>query len=181
MTSRPTVLFASFRSEDDPLRRSWTDFRDQLGALAAPIGRLRQEKTLIKRRSGNATIPAEGSGIWRLLAPNNRELARSSYIYSSFTLARDHVVRLHGDASELAVSVVRGPVPGSYGWFLSLNTTPVMMGPRWYERSNTCRSAAQGALLAFQSARIAEAPLRTTPSGRRTRQTTMRELEHAPW
>jgi hypothetical protein len=146
------VLFASFRVPNDPLRRAWAQFRAQ-----------------VHRPPVLPQPPAEVQvGIWRLLASNNRELARSAAAYTTFAAARAHVLEIQFAAADLHPVIVTDPEHG-YGWCVESGGVVVMTCARWQATAALASSAAKTAGLAIASADIAGLPLRMTPSGRRTR------------
>jgi hypothetical protein len=165
----PTILFSAFQSGADPQRQSWARFREQvntrsnaaLTAISPQLG----ERSPVQARV--ASSGDDESGIWRLLAPNNRELGRSSFLYGTFSAARNHVLQLRG-AESLATSTVAGPLAQSFGWFISLRGVPVMTCTKWLGSAAASNEAAHAALAAFMAAVVGEAPLRATSSGRRT-------------
>lgn len=169
MPTLPTVLFSAFQSGADPQRQSWARFREQVNtrsnaALTAVSSQLGMQTPV---RATVASAGDDESGIWRLLAPNNRELGRSSFLYGSFTAAHSHVLRLRGSES-LTTTTVAGPLAQTFGWFISLKGVPVMTCTRWFGSAAASTEAAQAALAAFTVAVVGEAPLRATSSGRRT-------------
>lgn len=169
MPTLPTVLFSSFQSGADPQRQAWARFREQVNTRS-----LNAATALSPQLAGRpvpsplvATAGQDESGIWRLLAPNNRELARSSFLYSSFTSARNHVLQLKGSEA-LSATTVRGPHPESYGWFVALKGVPIMTCTRWFGTAAASADAGRAALAALATAVVGSAPLRATSSGRRT-------------
>lgn len=167
MPTLPTILFSSFHSGNDPLRLSWARFREQVNTRARAGATASPGRPLVPRPVV-ASLSSDEAGIWRLLAPNNRELGRSSFLYSTFNGAREHVLQLRDDQTQISATVVRGPVVASFGWFLELHGTPAMTCIRWYGTAAASADAAQSAIDAFATAVVGEAALRTTSSGRRT-------------
>jgi len=159
----PTILFSAFQSGADPQRQSWARFREQVNTRSNAHLTAGRERT----PSAVASTGHDESGIWRLLAPNNRELGRSSFLYGSFSAARSHVVQLRG-ADSLTVATVAGPHPESFGWFIARAGVPVMTCTRWYGNAAASTEAARSALAAFALAVVGESALRATSSGRRT-------------
>lgn len=145
------MLFASFRAPNDPLRGAWAQFRAQ-----------------VHRPPVLAQPPAEVQvGIWRLLAPNNRELARSAAAYTTFAAARAHVLEIQCSTAELHPVIVMDAEHG-YGWCAESDGVVVMTCARWQPTAAMAISAATTAGLALASAEVAGRPLRMTRSGRRT-------------
>ena len=172
MPALPTILFSSFQSGADPQRQSWARFREQVNTSSnAILTAGRHESTGSQMSSLPVASNAEGeSGIWRLLAPNNRELGRSSFLYGSFSAAHNHVLRMRG-VETLAVSTVTGPIAQSFGWFIALRGVPVMTCTKWFGSAAASNEAARSALAAFSEAVVTSSPLRSTSSGRRTNRT----------
>jgi hypothetical protein len=165
MAGNPTVLFSPFRSSNDPLRVAWTSFRELVhnaldqankasGSARTPGGFANFGGT--GRPAGNVAnvTPAlpptnQASGFWRLLAPNHREIARSSYIYGTFVGARSHVLALRENTSAMVIVTVHGPTAGTHGWYITVDGKPVMTCTRWYETTHASLDAAEGARAAF--------------------------------
>lgn len=167
MPTLPTILFSSFQSGSDPLRLSWARFREQVNTRAR-AGSMASPRAGGAHRPAVATAASDEAGIWRLLAPNNRELGRSSFLYSTFRGARDHVLQLRDDQGQLSAAIVRGPLAESFGWFIELQGTPAMTCTRWYSNAGAASVASRAALDALAIAIVGEAALRATSSGRRT-------------
>lgn len=169
MPTLPTILFSAFQSGADPQRQSWARFREQL-STRSPSTATARASGLHGRPPAPAPVATSGhdeSGIWRLLAPNNRELGRSSFLYGTFSAAREHVLQLRG-SDGLVVTTVPGPLAEVFGWFVSFRGTPVMTCTRWYGSAAASMEAGRAALAAFGLAVVGDAPLRATSSGRRT-------------
>lgn len=106
------------------------------------------------------------SGLWRLLATNNRELGRSFLLYRRYESARAHVEQLQSTPEQLMIELIHGPHNGSRGWVITAEDAPVMTCSRWYSSSSAGALAASGALEAFRSAVLTDAPDRSDASGR---------------
>jgi hypothetical protein len=146
----PTILFASFRLPNDPLRRAWAQFRAQI------------------ERPSPASPPADVQvGIWRLLASNNRELGRSAAAYATFAEARAHVLAIQASGPELHAAIVAAPEHG-YGWCLETRDVVVMTCVRWHATAALAFAAARTAQVALLAAEVSPMPHRMTRSGRRT-------------
>lgn len=150
------VTFTQFHSPDDPMMLAWSRFRSTL--VAGP--------TRASRETRPAPSNRRQSVLWRLLATNNRELGRSYLLYGRFEVAREHVEKLQYDSAALTVEHIAGPSNGSRGWVIMAADTPVMTCSRWYNSMSTGSAAAEGALLAFRSATLADAPDVSGASGR---------------
>ena len=173
MPTRPTILFASFDNGSDPLRQSWARFREQVNirSHAAAVSHFLREDAPVQP-STKASVNSVESGIWRLLAPNNRELGRSSFLYTSFAASRRHVLEMQQSVEEISIVTVRGPVAGSYGWFASFRGKADMTCSRWFSSASASRDASMAAVDALANALIGDLPSRTTSSGRRTTRST---------
>lgn len=181
MPALPTILFSSFHSGADPQRQSWARFREQVNtrSSASLVVVSSPEQPASAARRPLASSGDGESGIWRLLAPNNRELARSSFLYGSFAAAHQHVIRLRG-ADALTSSTVAGPLAQSFGWFVAWRGVPVMTCTKWFGSVSSSNEAAQAALASFMRAVVSDAPLRSTTSGRRTTRAG-RQGQRAAW
>ncbi len=154
--ARARVRFTEFASSDDPMLLAWARFRGALfvGPASAPT----------RVRPTPADDPT--SGLWRLLATNNRELGRSFLLYHRFETARTHVMQLQADPDSLRVEHVSGPINGSRGWVMMAEDAPVMTCSRWYSSLSSGAAAGAGALDAFRTALLTDAPDRSDASGR---------------
>ncbi len=150
------MRFTEFATSDDPMLLAWARFR---GTLAAGPTRMLPNARPPQSRTPN-------SGLWRLLATNNRELGRSFLLYHRFDAARAHVVQLQSDPDGLTIEHVPGPSNGSRGWVIVAAGSPVMTCSRWYSSLSTGAVAAAGALEAFRTAVLTDAPDRSDASGR---------------
>ena len=154
--ARARVRFTEFVTSDDPMLLAWARFRGTLAAgptRALPTARPPQPQT-------------PNSGLWRLLATNNRELGRSFLLYHRFDAARAHVMHLQSDPDSLTIEHVPGPTNGSRGWLIVAAGAPVMTCSRWYSSLSTGAVAAAGALEAFRTAVLTDSPDRSDASGR---------------
>ncbi len=145
MSSVPVMVFAAFASETDPRFVGWDTMRRQLQGKASVASELPH-------------LPPH-AGIWRLLAPNNRELARSARLYSGEAAAAEHFLELQSEADRFEVIPAHGPVATALGWLAVLDGRVVMTSARWYEGQASSRSAAAGALAALAEARLSAAAL----------------------
>lgn len=149
------VRFTEFLAADDPMLLAWARFR---GTLAGPSG--------VDTHAHPVKAAHPQSGLWRLLATNNRELGRSFLLYRRYEAARAHVEQLQRDSGELAIELIHGPHNGSRGWIITAADAPVMTCSRWYSSSSAGAIAAAGALEAFRGALLTDAPDRSDASGR---------------
>lgn len=150
--TRARVAFTEFRSPDDPMLRAWVRFRSTLASQPTDV----RPAPIVTRRSG----------LWRLLATNNREIGRSFLLYPRFEVARAHVEQLQRDPDALTIEYIPGLSSGVRGWVILAAGTPVMTCSRWYDSMSTGTSAAAGALVALRTAALADAPDISDASGR---------------
>lgn len=151
----PVVLFATVGHPWSQLERSWAQFQSKLDPRATADA-----------------IPADGV-IWRLLASNHRELARSGRVYENFDEARSHLFALREAPEQLQVHVVVIE-PTSYGWTADGPNPKSMTCARWYANAADALSGGRAAIAALLRADVAGIAHRTTTSGRRTARTSTR-------
>jgi hypothetical protein len=150
----------AFPSKNDQRFRGWASFRDSIGS-GRPVGDAAPPVTA-RRPADFGIVELSSVGIWRLLASNNRELARSWVAYPSFDAARADVTRLQGSVDELVVSIVRGETASQYGWLATLDGEPVISSGRWFGASSTSLHSALTTLADFALAAVSPAPVRAT-------------------
>jgi uncharacterized protein YegP (UPF0339 family) len=80
---------------------------------------------------------------WRVLAANNRPLARSPEIYPSLALCRDAVALLHRRRGDLGPTVLFDSGAGTWSWSLHLSNRPVAVCAHPYLRRIECTRAMQ--------------------------------------
>jgi hypothetical protein len=116
---------------------------------------------------------AEGRtlGIWRLLATNNREIARSAHEYTSRVEALAEVTRICDHADDLIAIPVVGVQRANRGWVATLYGETVMTGSRWYESTSTSTGASADALQALRTAVVSDSVRVIVPAGSRGRST----------
>ena len=158
----PFVLFMGFPSKEDPALVAWLALRERVAdaAGASPGPDFAPTR--------DAQVDDRWLGIWRLLAPNNREIARSAFIYGSFTSARGNVLLLKETAPEMLAASFHGPTGGTHGWYVTVGSELAFTCARWYETAQLSLEAAAGAIRALGGAFVAEAP-HQFPSRRRNR------------
>lgn len=149
------VTFTQFLDTDAPMLLAWARFRSTLTGLPGSGGETRRAPTANRE-----------SGLWRLLATNNRELGRSFLLYHRFEAARAHVEQLQAQREALSIEHVPGPIKGSRGWVVVAGGAPVMTCSRWYSSLSAGAEAASRALEAFGTASLADAADRSDASGR---------------
>ncbi|CAM5427267.1 hypothetical protein [Leifsonia shinshuensis] len=177
MSATPRIVFSMFRSSTDPTFLAWVRFLHAVEAgarrsasvaavtvtPAGPTGPLELRRAQPAARAVSATAPC---GVWRVLAPNNRELARSARAYTSFASARAHVTALRASVDQLAVVAVNGDRVGMSGWYVTRNGLPVLTCGRWYGASASGATAALAALDALAAAVVEDSPRRVEPPRR---------------
>lgn len=193
MPPSPVIVFSAFRSLFDPRLQGWAKFREHLqdSARVAEVvsqgisegiseaHRARQDRSGASL-SGPTGVPAQ-SGIWRLLAANNREIGRSSSLYSSFARARAHVLQLQARVGDLTVTSVNGPTAGTHGWYIALDGVAVMTSGRWYGAAASSLEAAAGTIEAFRHAVVAADAHHLAGSGRRGHRVLTDEEKALAW
>ncbi|ONI63461.1 hypothetical protein ALI44B_01740 [Leifsonia sp. ALI-44-B] len=127
--------------------RAHADTRTQLDARSQTDARTKAARGL-----------AEPAVVWRLLAPNNRELARSAHLYRTIVDAERHAVQLQNSSEDLEVSLVLGPRPGMRGWVASHRGVVVLTCGRWYGGAAANSESAAAAVQLVASAAIARSP-----------------------
>lgn len=105
-----------------------------------------------------AAALAEPAVVWRLLAPNNRELARSAHLYRGIADAERHATALQNAADDLEVSLVLGPRPGMRGWIATHRGVVVLTCGRWYGGAAANSESAAAAVQLVATAAIARSP-----------------------
>ncbi|KFF59445.1 hypothetical protein JF66_11185 [Cryobacterium sp. MLB-32] len=185
-------MFSAFRSTTDLRLIGWAAFRENVragalagavagspagnlaGSMAGPSGPAVAEAQSRGSRPGRpardgSTLARAHSGIWRVLASNNRELGRSASVYGSFAGARAHVLELKDLVDDMVAETVTGPTAGAHGWIVRVGDRVVMTSGRWYGGPSSSREASVGAILAFRTAIVAEGARPSAEGGRRSR------------
>lgn len=156
MRSTPSMVFSTFTSTSDPRYLGWQSFRRHVhGQVSVDASHSTEASDTDSRPPVGVPVSPARSGVWRLLAPNNRELARSAHLYSSEAMATVHFVELQQAAGRLEILLVHGAVHGTYTWVALLDGTVVMTASRAYEGMAAARSAIGGVLAALELAHIA--------------------------
>lgn len=163
-TRRARVVFDTFRSIHDPRLAAWLLFRAHLlpewSVAAGSLSETAPESTL-----GQLGV----FGVWRLLATNNRELARCARVFVSPRAAFDAAVAEQSRVEEMTVTAVRGPQSTTHGWVIRRGDRPVLTAARWYESASEAAAAGRAASSALATATIAQGVSIGTASGRRAR------------
>lgn len=180
MSALPIFVFASFASASDQRFLGWTSFRDSIDA-AYQSEQLQGEARLPLRNQRSGPVPLPSIGIWRLLAPNNRELCRSSAAYPSFRVARDHVQELQRRIAGLEIVPVRGTSSSQYGWLATLDRDIVITAGRWFGAPSTAVHSAVTTLELFATATVSQEIRPNARTKQRHRQLREPESATAPW
>lgn len=141
------------RGMSQPDTRAQLDPRSQLDARAPLDARSQADA-----RTKAARALAEPAVVWRLLAPNNRELARSAHLYRTIADAERHAVQLQNTADDLDVTLVLGPRPGMRGWVAASRGVVVLTCGRWYGGAAANSESAAAAVQLIATAAIARSP-----------------------
>lgn len=166
MSETARIVFSSFRAGGDPMLDSWNRFRDSVVPVPAPTAAGEPAAASIATRPSVARANPGRSGVWRILATNNRELCRAAHIYPTFDGAHGHVSRLREHADELELTTVAGPGPGSRGWYLTHRGVVVITCARWYSAAASSSEAAHASLEALAGAVITSESRDVTAPGR---------------
>lgn len=164
MLASPRVVFSFFASVEDAALRAWMRFRREIeqapvldrhrsaGLRSAPV------IVVVPAPAPSATVAARfvKPGVWRLLASNNRELARSAQAYASLAEARAHALEICERVDELVVVEVIGPLAGTRGWYLTLDSVIVVTCSRRYGGVVSTQKSHAAALSGLRFASIAE-------------------------
>lgn len=162
---RGRVIFDTFRSVRDPRLSAWLLFRSYLlPELAASQLALMESPSV-----ADALAPIGVFGVWRLLATNNRELARCATVFASPAVAVDAVGVEQSRADQMQVSTVRGPVATKHAWVMRRGDRPIATAARWYESAGEASAAGRAAVTVFRSADVVEGVSIGSASGRRSR------------
>lgn len=92
--------------------------------------------------------------VWRLLAANNREVARGSELFAEARSAWDAVAGFQELAARLELHTFHGPRAATHGWAALDHDRVVMTCSRWYETAPISLEVGATALELLRSARI---------------------------
>lgn len=162
---RGRVIFDTFRSVRDPRLSAWLLFRSYL----LPELAVSQSALMESASVADALAPIGVFGVWRLLATNNRELARCATVFASPAVAVDAVGVEQSRADQMQVSTVRGPVATKHAWVMRRGDRPIAIAARWYESAGEASAAGRAAVTVFRSADVVEGVSIGSASGRRSR------------
>ena len=163
--SGSSVLFMAFPARDAPGLVAWMRFRELISS-----GISASDPTLDDRGTTVSTRPL---GIWRMLASNNREVARSAVAYPSFESARRAVLELQHVDVPFEIRTFHGPSSGTHGWAALSNGQVVFTCARWYETSSISLEVSASSVAAFRSATVTESPWQTAATAREAREARM--------
>lgn len=135
MTVGPRIVFVRFLRDDSPKLVPW---RVHISRVLGAAGT-------------SSTRDANGQLVWQLVSGNNRQLARSVRVYSSFEEASDEAKALVESAASLEVTPVSEPRHGVYGWYASIGGEPVMACARWYFTDRDRRHSIQLAVRSLET------------------------------
>lgn len=168
MSASPCILFVAFPQGEEAPLHGWSRFRELVQTGGGDFAQSRGSETAtVEPGADPQQFGTARAGIWRMIASNNRELARSSFLYDSFVKAQSHILHLKENTAGMVVTVVTGPTAGTHGWYVSIDGTPVMTCGRWFRTAPSCHAAAEGTIEAFRLAVVADDPRRAVLAGRR--------------
>ena len=120
----------------------------------------RAQRVVLRRRSGviDELTTAYGGWwyAWRLMASNNRRLARGLNSFGSRLSAVDAINQLRDRITEVRPHITTDPQNGSWGWRAEDAGRPLATCPHWYERERDCRTGFAKFVDAVARAQIAE-------------------------
>jgi hypothetical protein len=93
---------------------------------------------------------------WRLMASNNRRLARGVTSFAVRSVAVDAITRLRDAMSVLELRIVTDARDGSWEWYAEHAGVTVARCPHSYERERDCRGGFRRFLEAASRAQVAE-------------------------
>ncbi|KTR83917.1 hypothetical protein NS220_18910 [Microbacterium testaceum] len=158
------VIFDTFRSTYDPRLAAWLLLRSQLLPELAG-GQLEAQAS----PAGTSVVTFGVFGVWRLLATNNRELARCAAVFASPAAAVEAARQDQARVGQLQLTAVRGPSSTKHAWVLRSAGLPVMTTARWYESAGEASAAGRTAAKVFATANVVDGVSIGTASGRRSR------------
>ncbi|MFJ6652763.1 hypothetical protein ACIQLJ_08210 [Microbacterium sp. NPDC091313] len=171
LSSRPPhagrIVLDTFRSAYDPMLQAWLRFRAHLLPEFGAVG-----PSMLIAAAPEAARAGQ-YGVWRMLATNNRELARGSTLYASPAAALTEAEALQRSSDALTASVIRAAVGGKHGWVLRRDGVPALMCSRWFESAPEAAIAARAARAALGGATLVRDVSIGTRSGRRHRHETI--------
>ncbi|NQX36537.1 hypothetical protein [Herbiconiux sp. VKM Ac-2851] len=151
----PYFVFSTLHSDNSATMQSWVRFRTHIQSVH-PIVARPDAGVLPTSPAGSKPAASGIASYWRLLASNNREVARSYFLYSSFTRARVHVEQLLDAPDALSIVTLMGADIRTHGWYATLDGVPVMTCSRWYGGSSAAYDAARATVKALGTAVIVD-------------------------
>ena len=133
MTVGPRIVFVRFLSSDSPKLTPWRTH------AARVLGQAVSETA---QQSGDD----ESRLVWQLVSGNNRQLARSVGVFSSFEAATVEVQTVVDAGDNLDVHLTSEAGRGVYGWYANVAGQPVITCARWYFTDRDRRQAVDLAL-----------------------------------
>jgi len=118
---------------------AWTAARDH---VAAALG------------FAPAAVPAGVVRVWRLLAANNREVARSAELFDSLAAALDAATQVQERWADLEPATFHGPATASHGWAASIDGRLALTCSRWYETGPISMDACRASIASLRTAQI---------------------------
>ena len=116
MSVGPRIVFTRFVTGESPKLQPWRDH------LARVVG-----------ATVTSSVPkADDVLVWHLVSANNRVLARSAWVFSSFDEATVSARATVDAGAELAIVPVSEERIGTYGWYATLAGETVATCSRWY-------------------------------------------------
>lgn len=170
----------------DPSRMGFPPFESQqpLEAAPAPDREQSTRRTAVRRRpegTGELIVAAaDGWFAWRLMASNNRRLARSVTSFASRQWAVQAITQLRSDLEQLEPLVTTDPRTGSWGWRAERDGVPVAVCPHPYERERDCRGGFRRFVEAALRAQVAQGGT-ILRDGRGPAPSTFDIERHRPW
>ena len=152
MSVGPRVVFTRFLSSESPKLRPWMAHRGRVIDVAT----VRAVPTVVMTPAdeGGPAEPTDTVVVWQLVSANNRQLARSAHIHTSFEAATTSARSIVESAVPLTVGLISEQGRGVYGWFASIDEAPVMICARWYATERDRRHSIQLALASIATAAL---------------------------
>jgi uncharacterized protein YegP (UPF0339 family) len=138
----------------DPVRMGFPPRESGEPFESAPVTTLADPHPM-RRRPGDHAAP-DGWYAWRLMASNNRRLARSVSSFASRLVAVDAITLLRSQLDSVQPNVLTDPRNGSWGWRAELDGVAVAACPHWYERERDSRAGFRRFVDAARLAGVAE-------------------------
>ncbi len=153
MSVGPRVVFVRFVASDSPKLTPW------LGHLQRVLG------SRVAHASPGEPLPVtESLLVWQLVSANNRQLARSVEVRDTFEVATADAREVIESSNTLQVELVSEAGRGVYGWYASIDDTPVMTCARWYLTDRDRRHSIELALRAIAIATLRPGARLTDPA-----------------